>query len=131
MVLASRLRAEQGGSINEKKKRNKTKNKTNTTQKRGNKPDTNKYMSRGKKRKTKNGNKKKRKKGNETKNKTTTTQKRGIGALVVNYIKENYKDFDYIWGYQRYDVSNIDFFLKHRRIVAKKEEGVYTLQDLK
>jgi GNAT superfamily N-acetyltransferase len=58
-------------------------------------------------------------------------QRQGIGTMVVNYIKENFKDYDYVWGYQRYDVSNIDFFLKYRKIVAKKEEGIYTIQDLK
>lgn len=58
-------------------------------------------------------------------------RRKGIGTMIMNYIRENYKEFDYLWGCQRYGVSTIEFFLKHRRIIAKKEDGFYTLMDIK
>ena len=58
-------------------------------------------------------------------------QKMGIGSKMIEYVRENYKQFDFLWGVQHKDISNLDFFLKRRKVVAEIEDGIYTVQDLK
>ena len=72
-------------------------------------------------------------------------QKRGVEGVALGIVPEargqglgsRLKDYpqtlgaDYIWGLQLYELNNVQHWLKRRRIVAKNEEMVATLQDLK
>jgi hypothetical protein len=58
-------------------------------------------------------------------------QKMGIGSKMIEYVRENYKQFDFLWGVQHKDISNLDFFLKRRKVVAEIDDAVYTVQDLR
>src|SRR3989304_4359086 len=58
-------------------------------------------------------------------------QKKGLGSKMIEYIQKNYKQFDYLWGIQHKEISNMEFFLKRRKVVAEIGNSVYTVQDLK
>jgi GNAT superfamily N-acetyltransferase len=60
-----------------------------------------------------------------------TYQRKGIANKMVQYIKENYKEFDYLWGIQHESLSDMNYFLKKRKIIAEINEGIYTMQRLK
>lgn len=61
-------------------------------------------------------------------------QKKGLYTEMIKYIKENYKEFDFLWGIQHKYMSNLDFFIK-KRIVLESDmqmnEAIYTIQNLK
>lgn len=68
----------------------------------------------------------------------TEYQKIGAGTTLLNYEREHFKGkYDYIWGGQEEELSNIEFWKKHRKIVAIKNNKLnstktyYTVMDLK
>lgn len=60
-------------------------------------------------------------------------QNKGLYSTMIEYVQKNYKKFDYLCGIQNKHkgLSNMDFFLKRRKVVAEIENSVYTVQDLK
>lgn len=58
-------------------------------------------------------------------------QRKGIYNKMIEYIEENYKEFDYLWGGHHREISNMDVFLKKREVVSEKEDEIYTVQMLK
>lgn len=55
---------------------------------------------------------------------------KGIAAELINYLKINNPELHYLWGIQREDISDMDYFLKRRKVVLKNDKtgGTYTLQ---
>lgn len=53
-------------------------------------------------------------------------QAKGIGGKMLEYVDNNYKDFNYIWGTHQISVSNVGFFLKRRKVISKKDGVIYS-----
>jgi hypothetical protein len=58
-------------------------------------------------------------------------QRKGIYNKMIEYVKENYKEFDYLWGGHQQEISTMDVFLKKREVISEENDELYTAQMLK
>lgn len=57
-------------------------------------------------------------------------QNKGLGTYMIEYVKENFKEYDYLWGIQHKDISNVEFFLKRREFINEIDGAIYSVQNL-
>lgn len=52
-------------------------------------------------------------------------QKKGLGKEIVSYVKDNFKDYDYLWGTQAFVLKNEGFLQKHAKLFHSDNKRNY------